>query len=180
MIRWQPLDRRIRSRPTIRRLGIGALIVAGLSALAVSPNPSTTPLIVYNASASIPLGYYRVQLPKNLKVGDLVLVQTPPAVRELADTRRYLPKSVPMMKHIAALNGAEVCARSDSITIDGRVVARRWKADHLGRPMPWWQGCRTLRADQVFLLNADVPQSFDGRYFGVVTTALIIGKVTPL
>jgi type IV secretory pathway protease TraF len=46
--------------------------------------------------------------------------------------------------------------------------------------MPWWTGCRILNRDDVFLLNPDVPLSFDGRYFGVVDRSLIIGKAQAL
>jgi type IV secretory pathway protease TraF len=42
------------------------------------------PLIIFNASASAPVGFYR-GLPENpMRRGDLVLVETPASVRELA------------------------------------------------------------------------------------------------
>ena len=44
-------------------------------------------------------------------------------------------------------------------------VADAMDADTLGREMPAWEGCKVLRADEVFLLNPH-PRSIDGRYFG--------------
>jgi type IV secretory pathway protease TraF len=37
-----------------------------------------------------------------------------------------------------------------------------------------------LQAGEVFLLMEGVPDSFDGRYFGPVTTAAIVGRLVPL
>jgi len=38
----------------------------------------------------------------------------------------------------------------------------------------------TLRRGALFLLMADSPASFDGRYFGPTMPRLIVGKATPL
>ena len=50
----------------------------------------------------------------------------------------------------------------------------------MGRTMPWWEGCEGLLPGRYFLLMDHVPASFDGRYFGPVDEADIIGKATPL
>jgi conjugative transfer signal peptidase TraF len=138
------------------------------------------PCVVYNASASVPIGFYRMTPANRLRKGDMVLVETPEAVRDLADRRRYLPRTVPMIKVIAALTGDQVCATGSRISINGREIAIRQRVDGLGRAMPQWFGCQALEADEVFLLNEKAPLSFDGRYFGVVKTRQIIGRVTPL
>ena len=52
--------------------------------------------------------------------------------------------------------------------------------DSRGRPLPVWQGCRTLRRGDVFLMNWQSGDSFDGRYFGVLPRTAIIGRATPL
>jgi len=162
------------------RAAIGTLMKVGISAVLLSLIGPFRPALVYNASASVPIGYYRVTAPWPLKVGDLVLLHTPASVRQLADQRRYLPRTVPMIKHIAAMGGDTVCAQEDRILINGRASIKRLQKDSLGRVMPWWNGCHTLLAGEVFVLNPDAPQSFDGRYFGVVSATSIIGKLRPL
>lgn len=112
--------------------------------------------------------------------GDLVLVKIPEDMRELADQRRYVPETVPLIKPIAAHEGDEVCAEGEVIQINGRAVGTRQMKDRSGRDMPRWSGCKRLEADEVFLFNADSPLSFDGRYFGVTKASAIIGKVRPL
>jgi type IV secretory pathway protease TraF len=60
------------------------------------------------------------------------------------------------------------------------IVAETLLIDRAGRPIPAWRGCPTLARDEVILLMADVPASFDGRYFGPTPSAAIIGRLVPL
>lgn len=84
------------------------------------------------------------------------------------------------MKQIAALSGDTVCAEGLHISINGLPAAVARAADAQGRALPTWYGCRRLGPQDVFLLMPHVPESFDGRYFGVVTSAAIIGRLAPL
>lgn len=43
--------------------------------------------------------------------------------------------------------------------------------DRIGRALPVWQGCRVIADSQLFLMNIDVPDSLDGRYFGPIPQA---------
>jgi type IV secretory pathway protease TraF len=81
---------------------------------------------------------------------------------------------------VAATAGDVVCASGDALFIDGRLAAKRLASDRIGRPLPQWEGCETLGAGEVFLLMAYVPDSFDGRYFGVTERRNIIGRLVPL
>jgi hypothetical protein len=56
-----------------------------------------------------------------------------------------------------------------------RRFATRQQRDALGRVLPWWQGCRVLRREQVLLLM-DSADSFHGRHFGVSEGVDLIGK----
>jgi conjugative transfer signal peptidase TraF len=161
-------------------LKIIAAATLGCVSILVGTFLTVRPLIVYNASASVPIGYYLVGPPDPLKVGDLALVRTPSSVRDLADTRQYIPRTVPMIKRIAAMRGDQVCAHGTAISINGQQAVIRQKTDNFLRPMPSWEGCRTLDGNELFLLNRDAPLSFDGRYFGVVKRRSVIGKVRPL
>jgi type IV secretory pathway protease TraF len=78
-----------------------------------------------------------------------------------------------MIKSVAAMSGDSVCAQGRDILINGKPVATRLRVDHRGRHLPWWSGCRTLAAGDIFLLNRMAPTSFDGRYFGVVSRTAI-------
>jgi len=147
-------------------------LTAALAATLVAP-PS--PRLVWNASASSPLGLYRV-LPGAAREGDMVIAWPPEPARALGAARGYLPRNVPLVKRVAAVAGARVCAVGDAILVEGRIVARRRAADPSGRPLPWWHGCMRLRAGELFLLTPGAPGAFDGRYFGPTPGALVVGR----
>jgi type IV secretory pathway protease TraF len=52
--------------------------------------------------------------------------------------------------------------------------------DGRGRPLPTWQGCRVVSADELFLMNCQSQDSLDGRYFGVLPQSSVIGKALPV
>ena len=134
------------------------------------------PRLVWNASASAPIGLYAVTPGAPIGVGDMVVAWPPSAVRRLASVRAYLPATVPLVKRVAAGPGDRTCAAGAVITIDGEAVVRRARADRLGRFMPFWSGCRSLHAGQYLLLMRGVPASFDGRYFGITSGSDVIGR----
>jgi Type IV secretory pathway, protease TraF len=156
-----------------------ALTGFGLACLAFAALKPAAPLLVWNASASAPIGFYRVVAAPPV-CGALVLARPPTDVGKLAAARGYLPAGVPLVKRVAALTGDTVCAAGNTVSINGTMVAIRLEHDTRGRPLPRWQGCRTLAEDELFLLMAGVPDSFDGRYFGPVPAASIIGRLVPL
>jgi conjugative transfer signal peptidase TraF len=166
----------LRSR---KRLGILSAAVAGI-ALVTAPSLGFAPRLVWNASASAPLGLYWVVGKTDLRRGDVVLAQLPEPMQKLASERGYLPFGTPLIKHIAALPGDHLCTIGRAILIGGTVAARRLKRDSTGRLMPAWSGCRLLVANEIFVLNADVLDSFDGRYFGPTSMDEIIGRLIPL
>lgn len=180
LLEWQPpLARQLRARrrPILIAGGIGLALLGLAAALDFAVRPA--PRLVWNASASAPIGFWRIDPHARLRTGDMVLANTPDEVRELAARRQYLPANVPLIKRITARDGDDVCALGHEIFVNGERVAQRRNADRKGRPLPWWNGCELLRGGRVFLLM-DAPDSFDGRYFGPVDEDALIGKAVPL
>lgn len=165
--------------PHRRARGPMLLGLVGLSMICAAASLEARPQLIWNASASAPLGLYALSRDTPQR-GDFALVRPPPGVRALAAERGYLPANVPMVKRIAAANGDRVCAFGKTIFIDQIAVATRLARDHRRRPLPGWSGCRRLGRDDVFLLMVRIPDSFDGRYFGVTQRTSIIGKLVPL
>lgn len=137
-------------------------------------------VLVWNASASAPIGLYRVEPTGAPRAGERVLVRPRGAVAAFLDQRDYVPAGVPLIKTIAALAPARVCRRGLIVTIDGQIAAEARAFDSLGRPLPAWSGCRTLAQGEVFLLTAEAPDSFDGRYFGPTPIEEVAGRVVPI
>lgn len=153
---------------------LAVLLVAVLACIPV------TPRLIWNASASVPVGLYVLHPGRHPDVGDLVAVRPPePLARFLAE-RHYLPLDTPLMKRVAARPGQEVCRDDRTVTVDGVSLGHALDRDRRGRALPVWQGCRRLRDGEVFLMNTAVPDSLDGRYFGALPAAAVIGTVMPL
>ncbi len=92
----------------------------------------------------------------------------------------YLPRGVPLIKHVAALPGSTVCRNGLTVSIDGVFRAEARARDHAGRNLPTWSGCRSVASGEVFLLNATEPASLDGRYFGPLPSNGIVGEAVPV
>lgn len=116
-----------------RGRGLCALAALGLAALALPAVLRSPPLLVWNASPSMPVGLYRVEARAPVAAGDTVVAWLPPTARTLAARRRYLPAAVPAVKRVAALARARVCsraarARARSGKRAARPYRKRWKA----------------------------------------------------
>jgi conjugative transfer signal peptidase TraF len=175
---------------TARALIVGVAVVAALSQLATSSLLTTTfqhrndapfpKLLLWNASASAPRGLYLLRPAQPLQVGELVAVTPPEPLARFAAMRGYLPSDVPLLKHVAALRGQTVCRFADRITIDDHTATLSRERDTHGRSLPHWQGCRTLRTGEVFVLNPTIPDSFDGRYFGPLPCSSVTSRAIPV
>jgi conjugative transfer signal peptidase TraF len=141
---------------------------------------NVSPKFIWNASASVPIGLYHVLPEDHLAVADLVAVTPPEPIAKFLAARNYLPLGVPLLKHVLGLPGQKVCRIHLDILIDGIVMARARERDRRDRPLPHWQGCRIIADDEVFLMNWQSTDSLDGRYFGPLPAASIIGRAVPL
>ena len=152
-----------------------ATLGAGLAAL-VHP----TPKWIWNASASVPIGLYAVRPAGDLYVGELLVVAPPEPLAAFLAGRGYLPNGVPLLKHVLALPGHQVCRTARAIAVDGVAVGEAQDRDRKGRALPVWRGCRVVAAGEVFLMNRRSVDSLDGRYFGALPDAAIVGRADPI
>jgi conjugative transfer signal peptidase TraF len=153
---------------------------AALALISASAVVRSDPLAVWNASASVPIGLYAITPIARPDIGDLVAVRPPEPLGHWLVESGYLGPDTPLLKRVTAVKGSAVCRLGTTIIIDGDAVAEARERDRLGRPLPAWRGCRTLRDGQIFFLNADHPGSLDGRYFGPLDADTIIGRATPI
>ena len=171
------LQRDVERRRLHRRAGLVAVLVSAVTLSAAVP---PLPRLVWNASASAPIGLYLVTPGAKLRRGDIVIARVPRTVRAMAASRRYIPADVPLVKHVGGIAGDTACALGITIIIDGKAAAVRRRVDAVGGSLPWWRGCRLLGPSDIFLLSGGVAASFDGRYFGVSPRADIIGTARAL
>ncbi|MCZ4288447.1 S26 family signal peptidase [Hoeflea alexandrii] len=158
------------------------LCTSALAVLTIGTNlvVPVTPKLIWNASASAPVGLYAVRPADHLEVPDLVVVAPPEHLAHMLERRGYLPLTVPLLKRIVALPGQRVCRYGVTITVDGIEMAKAQQKDRIGRALPVWQGCQRIADGEVFLLNWRHPDSLDGRYFGPLPQSAVIGRAMPL
>lgn len=166
--------------PRSRRAPTVATMLVGLGLIAVPGIANWQPRVIWNASASVPLGLYATALADGIAHGDLVLVHPPETLAAFLAARGYVARGVPLLKHVVALPPQVVCAEGDAIMVDGETMAQRRGADRLGRPLPTWHGCQPLQVGEVFLVNAAEPDSLDGRYFGPMPRTSIVARLRPV
>jgi len=154
-----------------------AILSIVVSASLMSVN-SSLPRLIYNASGSAPIGWYRVEsrLPSR---GDLVVIRPSETLQSLLVGHAALPPGIPLLKRVVAVVGDRVCRSGTVVFVNGEAVAEALERDQNQHLLPVWEGCFTLFAGQFFVVQSH-PYSFDSRYFGPVSECQIIGVAYPI
>lgn len=167
-----------------RRLTLLTMLAS--AALIVAPAWSRPDIrFIWNASASVPVGLYWI-VPVNatgrvrIDVTDLAVVMPPNELAAFLAERGYLPRGVPLIKRVLALGGTTVCRDGRTIIAYDVPYGKARERDRRGRPLPVWQGCRTLGVGEAFFMNWDSPDSFDSRYVGPLPISTVVGRAIPL
>ncbi|WP_274626392.1 S26 family signal peptidase [Arvimicrobium flavum] len=158
-------------------IAVTALAVIGIAAASTVDWPVK---LIWNATASAPIGFYTVEPAEALDVPELVAVVPPEPLAAFVAERGYVARGVPLLKRVLGLPGQRVCRLRSTITVNGIEIGEALERDSLGRDLPVWQGCRVIGDDQLFLMNWELRDSLDGRYFGLIPAASVIGRAVPL
>ncbi|MGX1101554.1 S26 family signal peptidase [Amorphus sp. MBR-141] len=160
-----------------RTLTVTALAVLGIAAASAVDWPAK---FIWNATASAPVGFYTVEPADRIEVPELVAVMPPEPLAAFMVERGYIARGVPLLKRVLGLPGQRVCRTGRTITVDGIEMGEALERDRIGRNLPVWHGCRVIGDGQLFLMNWEVRDSLDGRYFGPIPTRSVIGRALPL
>ncbi len=157
-------------------VGVASLFGLGFAA---TEKLAPQPRLVWNASASAPVGLYAVTARDRYAVGEFVLIRPEARTARFLAARRYIPAGTPLLKRIAALPGDTVCREGSRVRINGRDAAAALVRDRRGRALPVWSGCRTLRGGELFVIN-NHQASLDSRYFGPMPASGLLGTARPI
>jgi len=164
----------------ISKLKIMIAMCGAAAALITTMVLESNPLYIWNGSASVPIGLYRLRPLEKLFVTELVAVLPPEPLATFLDLNGYLPSGVPMLKRVLAVPGQTVCRTGLTISVDGIAVGEARDRDGRGRPLPKWDGCRVVGDAELFLMNWQSDDSLDGRYFGFLPASAVIGRAFPM
>jgi type IV secretory pathway protease TraF len=154
------------------------LATIGIAFVAVKPIINPVPLLIWNASESVPIGWYYVA--KHLpKIGEIAVIKPTDWVQIYASSRGYLPQNVWLLKPIYAVHPSIICRFGSHVFVNGRQLAKAKIADKMHRVLPVWKGCIVLSLTQYFVLGKH-RDSFDSRYFGPVEQRQVVGTAFPL
>ena len=162
------------------RFGYVMLTYVAAMGVAVAAVIPTSTRLVWNVSASAPIGLYRIDPAERLEAPDLVAVMPPEPLEDFMVERGYIGRDVPLLKRVMGRPGQRVCRTGHAITVDDIPLGEARDHDSHGRPLPVWHGCRRVQPDELFLMNIDIPDSLDGRYFGPLPATTVIGRAVPL
>ena len=157
-----------------------SLIALGVVSLVAPAFLQLHRMIVWNASASVPVGLYLLETTDGRYISELVAVVPPEPLATFLAAGNYLPRGVPMLKHVLALPGQTVCRDGLVVTVDKVAVGMARERDRSGRSLPVWQGCRVVAEDALFLMNSRSADSLDGRYFGPLPRSAVTGRAHPV
>ena len=131
-----------------RTLTVTALAVIGIAAASAVKTPTK---LIWNATASAPVGFYTVEPADRIDVPELVAIMPPEPLASFMVERGYIARGVPLLKRVLGLPGQRVCRAGRTITVDGIEMGEALDRD-----------------------------SLDGRYFGPIPAASVIGRAVPL
>jgi type IV secretory pathway protease TraF len=87
-----------------------AAMVMAVAAIGATAASETVPRFVWNLSGSVPIGLYKVRPARDLTVTTLVVAYPPEPLATWLAEGRYLPRGVPLLKPILALEGRRSAA----------------------------------------------------------------------
>ncbi|MFC0217563.1 S26 family signal peptidase [Pseudochelatococcus lubricantis] len=149
----------------------------GVAIAAFIPTPTR---LIWNATASAPIGIYTITPADRLEVPELVAINLLEPLADFMVERGYVGRDVPLLKRVLGLAGQRVCRIGRVITVDDVEMGEALERDRTGRDLPVWQGCRRIADDELFLMNWEVRDSLDSRYFGPIPASAVIGRALPL
>lgn len=161
---------------SLRPLFFTGLVVGSIAAVC---SVIGQPLIIYNATDSLPHGFYRVIKQQSYERGDLIVFPIPERIRRLVLERGWLKPESYLIKPLAAINGDNVWITCGQVFVNGKSFGTIKKQDRQGLPLPSLVFNDTLSPGKIAVLQCS-DDSFDARYFGPIDERQIIGRAVPI
>lgn len=139
--------------------------------------------IVFNVTESFPPGLY-LKVDEKPEKGSLVIFcpEKSPIQDETLE-RGYVwsgacpSGTIPLLKQIMAVSGDRVRIAEDGVFVNGVMLPNSTRKVRFVNdiPLPWE---KELSEGEVLFMSPH-PRSFDGRYFGPLSSSLIVSAITP-
>lgn len=157
-----------------------SLIFIGFLAIAIGVIKQVGYHITYSATVSMPQGFYLVVPTKKIKRYDIVEFLPPAEAVAFARDLHWIPRSGLIIKYVYAIPGDDVCVRNEAIWINGKKIGKVYRFYAFEKLLPQTKICGKLKEEQYLLLSTKRERSFDGRYFGAISSCSILGRAIPI
>lgn len=132
--------------------------------------------LTYQATASMPRGFYLLLPINKIQRGDIVTFIPPEKSRAFLKERHWAPRSGILMKYVVGMPGDTVCAENNKLWLNHKPIANIYKFYAPNKALPQQNFCGELNKEQYFLININIPHSFDSRYFGPIDKKSILHR----
>jgi type IV secretory pathway protease TraF len=154
-------------------------MAAGLLILGVVLAAPKYKLFAWNSTSSMPAGLYVRAILDEPAVGKIVAFNPPAVAVDYTKQRGEDISGMYLLKPLVAGPGDHVCVTTE-LRINGKHIAPVYATNPDGVPVPRWDGCRELELGEWFTYAPRIWNSFDGRSYGPVHDADMIGVFLPV
>ena len=136
--------------------------------------------IVYSSTASMPAGFYLIIPTKNIAINQIVEAKIPDEYFQFIRSKSWFPNSNSIIKYVVAKEGDIVCVRDNILLINNKEIVSIHVSEGQNNQLPRFAFCGKIDKDRYLLLSTRNPRSFDGRYFGLISSSHIRGRAVPI
>ena len=157
-----------------------SLIFIGILSITVIAIKKSGYHITYSVTPSMPQGFYLVMPTKKIARYDIVEFIPPLSVLEFIKEKHWVPQSGSIIKYVFAIPNDHVCIHDEAIWINGKKIGPVYKFYAENKLLPQTKICGKLTQGEYLLLSTENKRSFDGRYFGIVSSERILGRAVAI
>jgi signal peptidase I len=135
--------------------------------------------VAIQPTESMPKGIYRILPPEHIHKGDIVIFEFPESVAHMK-SRMWVPsESGLLMKPVQGVLNDQITVTTDSVYINDIYFGEVKTQDRQELPLPIFKGRHLIKKDFYFVASRH-KNSFDSRYFGLITRSTIQGIAKPI
>lgn len=133
-------------------------------------------LVIYNYTASLPVGWYWLEPAASLRHGDIILCDADEDTMQLAVERQWINPNTHFLKCIYGLPGDVYEIRAHRYIVNGEDKGEIKQYDSAGRKLPLQPDGKYIVPEGYILTGTSEENSFDSRYYGPIPIKNVYNK----